>query len=117
MLVMCVALPAGAQSTSSKDQVVEIRGVVLDEKGEPLPGATVLITRPQQRWGATAGVEGTFSIRIPKEIRSANDLYLTVSYIGFEEKRMKLRNDANQYRVLLRPDNKVMDEVIVTGMR
>lgn len=115
MLVMCVALPAGAQSTSSKDQVVEIRGVVLDEKGEPLPGATVLITRPQQRWGATAGVEGTFSIRIPKEIRSANDLYLTVSYIGFEEKRMKLRNDANQYRVLLRPDNKVMDEVIVTG--
>ena len=50
MLVMCVALPAGAQSTSSKDQVVEIRGVVLDEKGEPLPGATVLITRPQQRW-------------------------------------------------------------------
>ena len=115
MLVMCVALPAGAQSTSLKDQVVEIRGVVLDEKGEPLPGATVLITRPQQRWGATAGVEGTFSIRIPKEIRSANDLYLTVSYIGFEEKRMKLRNDANQYRVLLRPDNKVMDEVIVTG--
>lgn len=115
ILVLGVSVPAWAQTNRPSEALVPISGVVLDEKGDPLPGATVLVLRPQQRWAATADVEGRFVVRVPKSILGKKDLTLNVSYIGFEKKTLKLDVNTNKYRIMLRPDNKLMDEVVVTG--
>ena len=43
---------------------MEIRGVVKDKNGDPLPGVTVLIGRDQL--GTATGIDGDFLLRVPE---------------------------------------------------
>ena len=81
-----------------------IRGSVLDEQGEPLIGATVLIKGTKQ--GAVSDINGRF------KIVDAAGKHLVFSYVGYESVTQKAKNGMV---VKMRESNN-LDEVIVTGM-
>lgn len=87
----------------------KIKGIVTDDKGEPLTGASVLIVNTKQ-W-ATTDLEGKFSLQtsvaLPAEIE--------VSYIGMSPVRLTIDKPEESLMVIMSYDNNYLEEVVVTG--
>lgn len=89
-----------------------ISGIVVDETGEPLPGAHVVQKKENPNASQAAvvvDINGHFSLTLP-----SNTKYLEVSYLGYETLDVKLTNKTS-YQITLRPSTELMDEVVVTG--
>lgn len=85
-----------------------INGKVLDEKGEPLIGATIH-QKDNQKNGAIADLDGNFQLKV----KSPN-AQLSVSYIGFQTQTVDLKGQ-RMIVVQLVPDAKGLDEVVIVG--
>ncbi len=93
-----------------------IRGKVVDERKQPLPGVTVLVK------GTTLGVstseDGSFKLEIPQK-----DIVLVFSFVGMETKEVKLAEltdkqilaGTKDLVVTLREFVESLDDVVVTG--
>jgi hypothetical protein len=83
-----------------------IRGRVMDQQGNPLPGANVVVS------GSTVGtvtdLEGNYSITIPN-----NASQLTYSYIGYVTQSLPIGREV--MNAALQEDMVALDEVVVTG--
>ena len=91
----------------------EITGIVVDDQDEPLIGATITnVKGPADRetFIAITDANGHFKLAISNDVRQ-----LEVSYIGYEPQVISL-TASSSYRVVLTPDSKVIDEVVVTGI-
>ena len=91
----------------------EISGVVVDEQGEPLPGATVQNVKAagdRETYAVVTDVNGHFSLTLSNNVRQ-----LEVNYIGFQQALVSLGTQSS-YRVVMRSDSKAIDEVVVTGI-
>ena len=93
--------PINAQ-TSGK---VSVKGVVLDEAGETLPGATV--TEKGTKNVAATDLDGKFTIKVSK-----SGATLIVSYVGYVTKEVTSKPDM---KVILSENSKNLDEVVVVG--
>ena len=83
-----------------------IQGVVVDEAGEPLVGVTV---KPKMGKGGTiTDLDGVFML--PK---MKNKVYV-FSFIGYKTMEVRLTTQKGQ-RVVMLPDNKTLNEVVVVG--
>ncbi len=83
-----------------------IKGLVIDEKGEPLIGATISVKGTTT--GAMADIDGKFSIKLTK-----NNAVLKISFIGYKTKEVKAKNGLV---IKMHPDSQALKEVVVTGM-
>ncbi len=83
----------------------QVRGTVVDEKGEPIIGANIRLKSNPQR-GAATDFDGKFTISAPE-----NDK-LIVSYIGFITQEVAVKSTLN---IVLKADTELLDEVVVTG--
>lgn len=93
-----------AQSHGTK---IKVKGVVKDETGEPVIGATVM-EKGSANNGVITDIDGNYTIEI------ASDGLLAVSYIGCKDQEIKV-NGREVINVNLADDNKVLDEVVVVG--
>ena len=93
-----------AQSHGKK---IKVKGVVRDETGEPVIGATVM-EKGSANNGVITDIDGNYTIEI------ASDGLLAVSYIGCKDQEIKV-NGREVINVNLADDNKVLDEVVVVG--
>jgi TonB-dependent SusC/RagA subfamily outer membrane receptor len=84
-----------------------ITGKVTDDKGAPIPGATVLVKGTNL--GTSTGPDGTFSISVPSTAKA-----LIFSSIGLGEKEITLTADKN-YPVTLSTKAGDMTEVVVVA--
>ncbi len=85
----------------------KISGTVISaEDGEPIIGASVLISGTKNR-GTTTDINGRFTVVVP------NGKKLRISYIGMEEKLVTPRDGM---KVTLNAETTMMEEVVVTGM-
>ena len=84
-----------------------ITGTVIDENGETIIGANILVKGTSQ--GAVTDIDGNFELSV-----SALPATLEISYIGFVRQTIKVTS-ANPVTIVLKSDNLVMDEVVVTG--
>lgn len=83
-----------------------VSGIVVDEEGEPIIGASV-IQRGTNK-GAVTNINGEF------EIKADKDLEVVVSYVGYVSLKETLR--MGKYTVLqLAEDNNRLEEVVVVG--
>src|SRR3954454_2388875 len=80
-----------------------IRGRILDEKSNPLSGATVQVKGANQT--TQSDQQGNYTIIVP----SVSSV-LRVSFVGYEPKEIPVRNLAN-LNVILAPVNAAMGEV------
>jgi TonB-linked SusC/RagA family outer membrane protein len=94
-------------STSVFAQRVTITGTVSDEKGGPLPGATV------QLKGTTVGgltdLNGSYSIEVP-----GPNSTLVFSFVGYAPKEVQVLNQS-VINTSLREDIQGLEEVVVVG--
>ena len=91
----------------------EITGMVVDDQGEPLIGATVTNVKDLgnlESFTAITDVNGHFKLTLSGDVTQ-----LEVNYIGFQPKMVYL-NAASSYRIELMPDSKAISEVVVTGV-
>jgi len=96
-----------AVNTVTQDR--EITGVVNDENGTPLPGASVVIKGTTI--GAQTDFDGNFTITIPD-----NNTILTISYIGYETVDINV-GDKSTITVNLKESAAQLDEVVMVGSR
>jgi TonB-dependent SusC/RagA subfamily outer membrane receptor len=89
-----------------------ISGIVQDENGDPLPGASVVAKKlkPTDSMQAVAtDVHGHFSLTFPKDIKE-----LVVTYVGYKTKTVALTSK-NIYQIQMESESQAIDEVVVTG--
>ena len=86
-------------------QAKVVTGQVLDLNGEPIIGANVVVK------GTTAGtitdIDGNYSLEVPENAT------LVFSYLGMATQELPVTG--NTLSVVLREDNQVLEEVVVTG--
>ncbi|HET8735394.1 MAG TPA: TonB-dependent receptor [Pricia sp.] len=84
-----------------------VSGVVTDENGTPLPGASVVEMGTGN--GTTTDFDGNYSITVANE-----NSILVFSYIGYSSKEMEV-GTSTTVNVQLEPDASELDEVVVLG--
>ena len=86
---------------------IKLAGKVVDEKGEGLPGVTVVVKGTTL--GTTTGPDGSFSLQAPENST------LVFSYIGYARKEVAANKAGADLLVALAPDSKGLDEIVVVG--
>lgn len=84
-----------------------ISGVVTDENGAPLPGASIVEKGTGN--GTTTDFDGNYSI----DVASENSV-LVISYIGYLTQETKV-GSASTLNIQLKPDSSELEEVVVIG--
>ena len=102
-----VVLSKKEQTTPISNKKKTIKGVVIDEENEPLIGASILVKGSDV--GTITGLDGEFTLEVTP------DALLKISYIGYTSIESKV-GSKNSLRLVLLPDNKVLDEVVVTAL-
>ena len=89
-----------------------VKGKVVDEKGETLPGVTVLLK------GTTVGIvtdiDGKFKIALPKR----DTMILVFTFVGMKSHELnvgKVKDLSKEISIRMEPDTEALDEVVVTG--
>lgn len=102
-VLLCLALLTGAVLSAQPGKVT---GKVLDENGEPLMGAGVVIKGTSN--GTLTGANGEFSLDVPQGAT------LTVSFIGYLDGEI-VPGTRPYVEIRLEPDTRLLDEVVVIG--
>src|SRR5690606_30211006 len=87
-------------------QDVGVKGVILDETNEPIPGASVLIKGTST--GVASDIDGSYTISVP------NTSTLVFSFIGYETQEIPVGNQS-VINVSLKLDLSDLEEVVVVG--
>ena len=111
ILYICAAVLAlsSTQAVSAQSDN-QIRGVVTDEEGRPVPGAVVLLSGTSQ--GVVTDEEGKYFITVDKKDRREGKLVF--SCISFETQTIRLTG-RNELNVVLKEDHELLEEVVVVG--
>ena len=88
-----------------------ISGTVVDERGETLPGVTVLLKGTSI--GVATDTKGYFKITVTT---SEENPVLLFTFIGKKMVEYKLKKEEKNIRIVMREDEEALEEVIVTGM-
>ncbi len=90
-----------------------ISGVVVEDAPDnsPLPGATVTMMKQGQKLHTSVSdIDGKFSATVADGVDA-----ITVSYLGFENRTVKVQANKDTYEIVLTADAKTVSEVVVTG--
>ena len=98
-LILLFSMAVSAQKT--------VTGVVYDETDQPLIGATVLV--PGTTDGTVTDIDGNFSITVKK------GNVVRISYIGYKQQDVQIKDDGKKLIVKLAPDAQMLDDVVVVG--
>ncbi|MFA6361180.1 MAG: carboxypeptidase-like regulatory domain-containing protein, partial [Dysgonamonadaceae bacterium] len=82
-----------------------VTGSVVDDNGEPVIGASILIKGTGQ--GTITDIDGSFTINVP-----AGSNTLVVSYVGLITQEVAVKPTL---RIVLSSDTELLDEVVVVG--
>ncbi|WP_256011698.1 SusC/RagA family TonB-linked outer membrane protein [Desertivirga xinjiangensis] len=85
-----------------------IRGRIVDDQNEPLPGASILLT--EEKKSAVANTKGEFSI-----VSSNSSNKLRITFMGFKPLEVALPGNDEPLILSLAPEGRSMDEVVVVG--
>ena len=111
LLALIPTLHLGAETKADimaveQQQTQRVAGVVVDEKGEPVIGATVAVVGSKQ--GVVTDIDGKFVLDVP---RGAT---LKVSFVGYESQNIVIKNQLS-LRIVLREESTALNEVVVVG--
>ena len=86
---------------------VEVKGVIKDEFGEPLIGASVLV-KDKQGVGTITDIDGNYTLSV------ASDAVLLFSYIGYSTVELPV-DGKSVLNVSLTPDTEFLEATVVVG--
>ncbi len=104
MTAVCLLLPV----LSRAQDRVTVSGLIVDDTGQPVPGAAVVVKGNASLGGAVTDAGGQYSVTVP-----AGSI-LEATCIGFatQEKRF---SQSGTWDIILAPDAEVLDDVVVVG--
>jgi len=108
-LFLAVQLPASAKELAAdktSDLKIVITGTVMNAKGTPLAGVTILVKGTNK--GTSTDESGNFSIDAP------GNSTLEVSFVGYASQEVKVNNQTSLSIVLIQ-SNSELNEVVVIG--
>lgn len=85
---------------------IELKGKVIDEEGEPLPGVNIVVVGSTR--GVATDLDGTFSIKVTPEDK------LSVSYLGMEDQIIPVKKQ-KEILITLKAKTDELDEVTVVA--
>ena len=96
-----------AKPASTTRKVRNIEGQVVDEKGDPLPGANIRgIDSP---FGAISDIKGNFTCKVMEETHT-----LEVSFVGMQTEKVSIKGRTH-VNVVMHEDKQQLGDVVVTG--
>ena len=96
-----------AMATVAQSPTIKVSGKVIDELGEPLMGATIRIK--DEQGGTTTDLDGNFQLEV------SGKAVLVISYVGYKDREVAIRNRAILEPIQLDPDNLMLEQVVVVG--
>lgn len=96
----------GVQQSDGVMQTVRVNGKVVDESGEAVIGANILVKGTTN--GAITDVNGDFSLEAPMNAT------LSVSYIGYLTQEVKV-SGSKPLRIVIKEDAQNLEELVVIG--
>jgi TonB-linked SusC/RagA family outer membrane protein len=108
VLTRSAEIQASASTSLQAPIDVKVSGVVTDEKGAGLPGVSILVRGTQK--GTVSNADGSFSIDVQN-----GDAVLIFSFVGYLSSEERVGN-RTQLQISLQPDEKALDEVVVTAL-
>jgi TonB-linked SusC/RagA family outer membrane protein len=85
-----------------------VSGIVLDEAGEGLIGATVKVDNSTT--GTVSDLKGNFNIKVANDAK-----FITVSYLGYKDKVVVLKSNQKSYKVNMELSEQTIKDVVVIG--
>ena len=82
---------------------VQLKGVVLDETGNPLPGVQIKSEKDGDEF--LTDQNGAYNI----ELKDGSK-YLTVSYVGFVNRKISVERAAREKNIVLQGSSEILDE-------
>lgn len=97
------------KKTNAEKQVKSntVKGVVVDEKGEPVIGASVMVSGTNN--GTITNLDGQYVLKNVPE-----NALIKFSFIGYKSSKISA-NDRHLAKIVLKEDNEMLDEVVVVG--
>lgn len=92
---------------NQQEEKREIRGKVIDEKGIPLPGVSVVVKGTLL--GSATDVDGNFKLTVPNDAS-----ILEVSFVGMISREIKMEENI-EFNVVLKADTEGLEEIVVVG--
>ena len=105
LLILLAWITAGITAATAQNTKSTIRGVVYDETGEVLPGATVKTADGKK--GCTTNMDGEFLLEV------VPGTMLSVRYIGY--KPQNLKGTGGGMKIYMQADTKQIAQVVVDG--
>src|SRR5690349_13588039 len=84
-----------------------IKGTVKDDKGEILPGVSVILKGTTR--GSSTDEKGSFQLSVPDQ-----GAVLVFSFVGYVQQEFPLNNQST-FDIVLLPDTKSLEEFVVVG--
>lgn len=94
------------QKTQTSGKKVKVRGVIKDETGEPIIGATVRVKGQSE--GTVSDLDGNFTLDV------TDNNTLQISYIGYQTQEFAVGKQ-HHFSIVLEEDKKILNEVVVIG--
>ncbi len=107
LLLLFVTSTAIADSMSAQQSRKIITGVVTDENGDPVIGASIIV--PGTSVGTVTDIDGNFKLDVPTDKSS-----IQISYVGYLKQDISIANKTS-VDIKMTPDSKGLDEVVVIG--
>ncbi|MFA9388606.1 MAG: SusC/RagA family TonB-linked outer membrane protein [Prolixibacteraceae bacterium] len=114
LVLLALATTKYAEGKSNANQMsmtqtgnITVKGKVVDEKGESLPGATVQEKGTSN--GIITNIDGDFSFAVP------SDATLIVSFVGYKSSEVSVEGKTELGNITLQSDLKELDQVVVIG--
>ena len=101
-VIFCLCLPFGAQGQQAR----EVKGAVVDARGEAVIGAAVMIKGTHT--GTITGADGSFALNAP------GDAVLVISSIGYKDAEEAV-GGRSELRITLEEDTLLIEDAVVVG--
>lgn len=108
LALLTVFLPGTSHADEIRENVwdVTIRGTILDESGQPMPGATITVAGSNT--GTVSDIDGNFSLTVPDQAS------IVVSFIGYATQTIEVGNQT-VFNIQMAADATSLTEVLVVG--
>ena len=101
---MALGFAGGSGEMTEQQQSVTITGLVVDTKGEPVIGASIVEKATTN--GGITDINGKFSIK------TKVGAVLKISYVGYQPQEVKA---TQTMKIVLKEDSELLQEVVVVG--
>lgn len=98
------AAPATAQATDD----ITVRGTLVDETGEPVMAAAVVV-KGNTSTGTASDMDGNFTLSVP------SDATLIIQSLGYETKEVAVNGKTNLGTIIVNTESLFLDQVVVIG--